>query len=67
MHLENPVQERLVRCPYCGEPFSTVIDCTAGSQAYVEDCPICCRPIEIQVTLSGGGQVSAMTLHREDE
>jgi transcription elongation factor Elf1 len=36
-----------IDCPYCGESFSTQIDLSAGSQHYVEDCAVCCRPIEI--------------------
>lgn len=34
-------------CPWCGEDFETQVDTSAGSQVYVEDCPVCCRPIEI--------------------
>ena len=35
-----------VQCPYCGEAFETLADCSAGSATYIEDCQICCRPIE---------------------
>jgi hypothetical protein len=39
-------------CPYCGEPLTLAVDESAGRrQAYVEDCVVCCRPIEVQVTL----------------
>lgn len=34
-----------IDCPYCGESFSTQVDLSAGSQNYVEDCAVCCRPI----------------------
>lgn len=51
-----------VQCPYCGEPIELLIedpveDSMAGSmdqQSYVEDCPVCCRPIEVTVTLEDG-------------
>jgi len=37
-------------CPYCGEPISLWIDESGGrSQGYVEDCAVCCRPIDVQV------------------
>ena len=36
-------------CPCCGEDFETSVDSSAGSQTYVEDCPVCCRPIEIDL------------------
>ena len=39
----------VIHCPYCGEGFETRVDLSAGSQAYVEDCAVCCRPIELRV------------------
>ena len=38
-----------VQCPYCGEPIEIGCDRSAGSQAYIEDCSICCRPIEVRL------------------
>ncbi|MEO6688485.1 MAG: CPXCG motif-containing cysteine-rich protein [Dokdonella sp.] len=38
-----------LHCPYCGEGFETQVDLSAGSQRYVEDCAICCRPIEVSL------------------
>jgi len=39
-------------CPYCGEAVELGIDEGGGiSQAYVEDCPVCCRPWHVEVTL----------------
>jgi hypothetical protein len=46
------LESTILHCPYCGESFETTIDCSAGSQAYVEDCAICCRPIEVRVRVS---------------
>lgn len=43
-----------VTCPYCGEPIELVVDTSAGSTAYVEDCPVCCRPMQVEVTLDDG-------------
>ena len=40
-----------VSCPYCGEDSDLVIDEGGGSsQAYVQDCPVCCQPWEVEVT-----------------
>lgn len=47
----------VIHCPYCGEGFETSVDCSAGSQAYVEDCAVCCRPIEIRVRIGGNGEL----------
>lgn len=42
--------EHRCHCPYCGEPLSLLIDRSAGSQTYVEDCSVCCQPIVVQVS-----------------
>jgi transcription elongation factor Elf1 len=46
-----------LNCPYCGENFSTSADLSAGSQRYVEDCAVCCRPIEITVRVDEDGEL----------
>jgi transcription elongation factor Elf1 len=35
-------------CPYCGEEISMVLDLSVHNQTYVEDCEVCCNPIEIR-------------------
>ncbi len=42
-----------ITCPFCGERFEALVDTSAGSQAYVEDCPVCCRPIELHLSTDG--------------
>jgi hypothetical protein len=44
-----------VTCPYCGEPIELLLDGSAGEQDYVEDCPVCCRPINVHVAVDDGG------------
>jgi transcription elongation factor Elf1 len=34
-------------CPYCGEEISMVLDLSVRRQTYVEDCEVCCNPIEV--------------------
>jgi hypothetical protein len=53
-----------VRCPYCGERFDTRIDLTADEAAYIEDCEVCCRPIEFQVERDAGGGLAAVQVQR---
>lgn len=43
-----------VNCPYCGEPIELLLDLSAGSQRYVEDCTVCCRPIVVAYTAEDG-------------
>jgi len=44
------LEEADVRCPWCGERIEIVVDDSVPSQTYVEDCAVCCRPIELRVT-----------------
>src|ERR1700676_2939202 len=43
--------EHFFRCPYCGEEISMVLDLSVRRQTYVEDCEVCCNPIEIHYTV----------------
>ena len=40
-------------CPYCGKTISMLLDLSVTSQSYVEDCEVCCRPIEIHYSVAG--------------
>lgn len=42
-----------IACPYCMEQIEIVIDITAGSQEYTEDCEVCCSPILIKIKIDG--------------
>ena len=44
-------------CPYCGESIELVVDASAGSSRYIEDCQVCCRPMQVDVE-ADDGQVS---------
>ncbi|NZA24945.1 CPXCG motif-containing cysteine-rich protein [Luteimonas sp. SJ-92] len=44
-----------IACPYCGETIQLAVDGSAGDQRYVEDCQVCCRPIEVSVDLDADG------------
>ena len=46
-----------ITCPYCGESYSTQVDLSAGSQRYIEDCAVCCRPIEVALRVTGNGEL----------
>jgi transcription elongation factor Elf1 len=39
--------EHFFDCPYCGEQISMVLDLSVRRQTYVEDCEVCCNPIEV--------------------
>ncbi len=49
----------MVDCAFCGEPFAIDVDTTGGEeQSYFEDCPVCCRPMEIFVRSRPGEVLS---------
>ena len=43
--------EHFFNCPYCGEQISMVVDLSVRRQIYIEDCEVCCKPIEITCTV----------------
>ncbi len=45
--------EYFFTCPYCWEEISILIDPDQDDSVYIEDCEVCCRPIELNIRLSG--------------
>jgi len=39
--------EHYFQCPYCWEEVSMLLDPSITQQTYVEDCEVCCNPIEL--------------------
>ena len=44
-------------CPYCGETIELVVDCSVEEQSYIEDCPVCCRPMSVWVQVGDDGSI----------
>jgi hypothetical protein len=44
------MNEYFFQCPYCWEQISMLIDMSQHTQNYIEDCEICCNPIQIAVS-----------------
>ncbi len=66
----NPLEERRIQCPYCGEWMDILLDCAFLEQgstedAYIEDCQVCCRPMHIRVTQESG-ELSVRVLTEND-
>jgi predicted RNA-binding Zn-ribbon protein involved in translation (DUF1610 family) len=55
-----------VACPYCGEVIPIRLDLSAGSQSYVEDCQVCCQPIQMAVNVAEDGTLDAVSAERMD-
>jgi len=51
--------EKKFKCPYCLEQISMILDLSEnGTQTYIEDCEVCCRPIQITFAVEGGKLIS---------
>ncbi|MEO5956882.1 MAG: CPXCG motif-containing cysteine-rich protein, partial [Nitrospiraceae bacterium] len=48
------VMEHSFTCPFCGEEISMVLDLSVRRDRYVEDCEVCCNPMEISYTIEDG-------------
>ena len=55
MDATGDLLEREVTCPHCWEPHRLFIDTSEGSARYVEDCAVCCHPMDV-----------TLTVHRDD-
>ena len=62
----NELRETVVRCPYCGEMIDVMIDCSVPDQSYIEDCSVCCRPIDFDVSVIGEDELR-ITVSSENE
>ena len=51
-------QEHFFQCPHCWEEISMILDASIYQQTYIEDCEVCCNPIEIKPTFKEGVLVS---------
>jgi hypothetical protein len=56
----------LVSCPYCGEGFETSADSSGGPCKYVEDCQVCCQPIEMELRVDEEGAFRELVARRGD-
>jgi transcription elongation factor Elf1 len=43
------MKEVFYQCPYCWEQVSILVDYSQGQQKYIEDCEVCCNPIEFRI------------------
>ena len=60
------LQQQTVECPYCGERIDVLIEPSLDQQDYIEDCQVCCRPIDFAVARDALGSLS-VTVAAENE
>ena len=47
-----------ISCPHCGEVFAIQIDTSQAVQSLIEDCTVCCRPINLTLRCAPGEVVT---------
>lgn len=60
------LEERQVQCPYCGEAIEILIDCSVRRQRYIEDCQVCCRPMNLTVSIESRDAIFIQAAHEND-
>src|SRR6185436_21133628 len=49
-----------IQCPWCGKRLETHVDLTEGEASYIEDCQVCCRPMQLTLELEDNGALKAV-------
>lgn len=62
----NALETIGIRCPYCGRHIDITVDATVPEQVYIEDCQVCCHPIQLHLSIDDGGRVSVTTARDSD-
>ncbi len=60
------MEEYEIDCPFCGERIGVLIDCSAGTQQYTEDCHVCCSPIVLTIEIDPDGHISGVEANQEN-
>ena len=59
------LQEVAIECRSCGEPCALEVETSIPEQRYFEDCPVCCRPMEVFVK-SRPGEILSLSITADD-
>lgn len=62
----KPLEEAIIQCPYCGESIDVLIDCSVEDQQYIEDCKVCCQPINFIVSVDETGDIAVKVYHQNE-
>jgi hypothetical protein len=52
-------------CPHCSETINLTLDLSVPEQSYIEDCPVCCKPMLVSYS-STDGEVDALSVDASD-
>lgn len=55
-----------ISCPYCGEMIEILVDPSVENQNYIEDCQVCCQPMNLTVTINEEGVPLVEAISEDD-
>ena len=53
------------QCPYCGETVELDIEPLEEAQTFIEDCSVCCRPIQYEVAMNADDEIEIIATRSE--
>lgn len=59
------LEARSIQCPYCGETVDLDIEPLEEAQTFIEDCSVCCRPIQYEVTMNADDEIEVIATRSE--
>ena len=59
------LETRSVQCPYCGETVELDIEPLEEAQTFIEDCSVCCRPIQYEVAMNADDEIEIIATRSE--
>jgi hypothetical protein len=62
----HSLTEKPIGCPYCGETIRILIEPSDMDQQYIEDCQVCCRPINFSVYENINGDIDVNVFSEDD-
>ncbi len=57
----------ILDCPYCGETSRLSVDLTDQSRSFIEDCEVCCQPIQVTLHVDDCGRLRQLSTRRMDD
>ena len=52
-------------CPHCWETIELTLDLSVEEQSYIEDCPVCCKPMAVSYA-AVDGEVTELSVEPAD-
>jgi hypothetical protein len=61
----NLLQDHEATCPHCWETISLTLDLSVPEQSYIEDCPVCCKPMLVSYS-AADGEIDLLSVESSD-